>query len=768
MKSFFLLLALMSAAVSQPIRPTPFVPDSALALLRVLSVDIGPRPMGSPAEQRALAWAAERLRVAGVDDVRVMDVRTTPAGAMNRVRNTSSGVTVGTLHGAGDRIIVIGAHIDSASPEIPGANDDGSGTAVVLELARVLALREWQHTIVFCLFGGEEAGLVGSRVFVEQYEHLDRVDLMLQVDMANGVDDLVPFIDKGTTQTPSWLFLGAQEELLSMGYDGLSYPFHFFTWNIASGSGASSDHEPFLLRGIPAIDFTTDPNDPIHTPQDSWEWFRPGGLDRSGDLIYRLVDRFDRGMPEERTGSYVAVPVASTFLLLPTWSVWAGIVVSFVAAILSLLRRWPHRTERRGSPRPRVPGLKVFGGLLMIWLAIWSSENVVAWLSGWRSPWYAQPWLMVAPAAAVAFLALVLVSRWSRRWNLSSDPVRFLLRSIIWFAVLALSAALASPRLAAYLAWGLIFSAAAWALRPAWLRIACIVVGAYPVVRLLTPDLFPFVARAFSQIPAHGFFAEAALTAGLAFVCSIVALPYAFGALAVVRDPAVQWPTSFSYRRPVVAWASIGTAVLTIGAVSLSEPYSAARPRSVTVTTTIEEGRDSASTIVASNDWLRDLRVTPAGAETVSPGSVAQHELPKTPARAETWLSIDEGPWTAADTGAGVSGLVRLTYDRQPIRLSIVAMPVRSRVLEASGGSAVVNRTDRSAEITFEPPAPSTQLLPFWMHLSAPDSVTLTVEATFVGSAGAIAVEGAPVNVVHRTVVRSTRRLTVPPTLSQP
>src|ERR1041385_4327556 len=89
--------------------------------------------------------------------------------------------------GATKRIIIIGGHIDSAGPEIPGADDDGSGSATVMEIARVLGKREMQSPLVFCCFGGEEQGLEGSKYFASYFPGIDSVDLMLQVDMANGL-----------------------------------------------------------------------------------------------------------------------------------------------------------------------------------------------------------------------------------------------------------------------------------------------------------------------------------------------------------------------------------------------------------------------------------------------------------------------------------------------------------------------------------------------------------------------------------------------------
>src|SRR5260221_576660 len=76
--------------------------------------------------------------------------------------NTSSGIAVGIKRGATGRIILIGGHIDSAGPEIPGADDDGSGAATVLELARLFGHKPSHSTLVFCCVGGEEQRLDGG------------------------------------------------------------------------------------------------------------------------------------------------------------------------------------------------------------------------------------------------------------------------------------------------------------------------------------------------------------------------------------------------------------------------------------------------------------------------------------------------------------------------------------------------------------------------------------------------------------------------------
>ncbi|MGH2567570.1 MAG: M28 family metallopeptidase, partial [Bacteroidota bacterium] len=433
---------------------TPFSLDSTTVYLKILSVDIGPRPMGSPNERRAMEFATQKFKEFGLDEAYIMPIDRAASELSRSLVNTRTGIAVGVLRGSTDRAIVVGGHIDSAGPDIPGANDDGSGSAVVIELARVLSQRQHESTLVFALFGGEEQGLVGSRYFVDHYTDIDKVALMLQVDMANGSEWLIPFVDAGDRSSPAWLVKAAYEEFAALGYSGLSYPTHFFTLNSAlAGGGIGSDHMPFLNRGIPAIDFTSDVNDPIHTPQDSFENVKPEGLKRSGDLVYRLVERFDGGVPEEKTSRYYLYQIGSAPLFIPLWIIGMLITVSLLLAILAALllqrrgkaappspstvipspaafRRGEESQHNRESPRrgktllgmtelffdslgrsqtsnqvlasslpvtevvqkdSTIPGLKLFLLMLIIQSCVWLSENLVGLIKGVRYPWWSDP-----------------------------------------------------------------------------------------------------------------------------------------------------------------------------------------------------------------------------------------------------------------------------------------------------------------------------------------------------------------------------------------
>ena len=106
------------------------------------------------------------------------------------------GFLPGTEAGPTGRTYVVSGHYDSrvrrgldAESFAPGANDDGSGTAVVLELARIMASETYRANLVFLLVPGEEQGLIGEKHFAEVAEEADwDIDGMFTNDIVGGVE----------------------------------------------------------------------------------------------------------------------------------------------------------------------------------------------------------------------------------------------------------------------------------------------------------------------------------------------------------------------------------------------------------------------------------------------------------------------------------------------------------------------------------------------------------------------------------------------------
>lgn len=206
---------------------------------------------------------------------------------------------VGVLEGQGataDETIIIGAHYDhlgrggwgslalSDKDEIHnGADDNASGTAVLLELARSLARRERRRRILFIAFAAEELGLYGSKRYVQDpLIPLDQTVAMLNLDMVGRLrEDRLTVYGTGTAQEwPLWLAQAASASALRIVPE-------------PSGFGPS-DHAPFYERGIPVLHFFTGFHPEYHRPEDDAERLNIPGMRRITQLLMELLERLDR------------------------------------------------------------------------------------------------------------------------------------------------------------------------------------------------------------------------------------------------------------------------------------------------------------------------------------------------------------------------------------------------------------------------------------------------------------------------------------------
>jgi hypothetical protein len=185
-----------------------------------------------------------------------------------------------------DRIYVVSGHYDSmcnsptdAKCDAPGANDDASGTAAVLEMARVMAKYEFDATIVFMAVAGEEQSLLGSTHFAEQAKQKNwNIDAMFTNDIigntlgGNGVRDrgTVRVFSEGvpsnetTAEATTRRSVGGENDSASRQLarfiketaDTFVPQFKVMLVYRRDRYGRGGDHIPFLERGYPAVRFT--------------------------------------------------------------------------------------------------------------------------------------------------------------------------------------------------------------------------------------------------------------------------------------------------------------------------------------------------------------------------------------------------------------------------------------------------------------------------------------------------------------------------------
>jgi aminopeptidase YwaD len=149
---------------------------------------------------------------------------------------------------------VSGGHYDSV-PQAPGASDNATGTATVLELASVLAKNGQMGSNCFVLFGAEEIGLVGSRAYVASLDAAarQRLKAMLNFDMVGVGDDTWLLIGTGDLQRRA----SAQAQAMKIDVTQGQLPI-----------STSSDHASFIEAGIPSLMFHRLEDNLLHTPQD--------------------------------------------------------------------------------------------------------------------------------------------------------------------------------------------------------------------------------------------------------------------------------------------------------------------------------------------------------------------------------------------------------------------------------------------------------------------------------------------------------------------
>jgi uncharacterized protein YciI len=234
----------------------------------------------------ARRWIAEELKSYSPRLEVRLDAHPVKKGG--RIRRDLEVVNVvATLPGASqfDRHVLLTAHYDSlhliarpgtapddadrwdwqasaAADYAPGVSDNGSGTAAVMELARVMSRFTWKKTLVFVLFAAEEQGLVGSRLYVraaqEAKQTIDGVfnnDIIGTEVAGNGAsaNSVVRVFSSDPNDSPSRSLARFIKETAERYVPGMRVDLIFRADRFARGG----DHTPFAMAGYPAVRLST-------------------------------------------------------------------------------------------------------------------------------------------------------------------------------------------------------------------------------------------------------------------------------------------------------------------------------------------------------------------------------------------------------------------------------------------------------------------------------------------------------------------------------
>ena len=246
-------------------------------------VSFGPHPPGSEAQRKVGGYIAGQLNQLGLRvDFDVFQAAT-PEGRieMKNIR--------GTLMGPRSDVIIIASHYDSKlfkSFEFVGANDSGSSSGVVLELARAIKEQNpTRYSFWFVFFDGEEAfrqwtdldSLYGSRHYVrilKRNRTLSDVKTMILLDLIGGKDLSI----ERDINSDEWLNRIVWETASELGASSI--------FKDTGTTNAIDDHTPFKESGIPVIDIIDLKYSEWHQPGDTLDKLSEDNMAAVGNVVY--------------------------------------------------------------------------------------------------------------------------------------------------------------------------------------------------------------------------------------------------------------------------------------------------------------------------------------------------------------------------------------------------------------------------------------------------------------------------------------------------
>lgn len=409
------------APLPAPTLPPTFDPDSARALAEDLADRHPDRSPGSLGATGAARWLSQHLAAYGFETQAQEFVETIPGRGKTRLVNL-----LAVAPGRSPRTIVVMAHRDNLGTG-RGANDNASGTAALVELARAFTLTQVDtravgesvkpaHTILFLSTDGGAFGSLGAAHFVADRAYRGRIVAVINLDSIGapapariqfaGDEPRSPAAAFVQTATSRLLEQTGREPARPSAFRqliDLGFPFSLY------------EQAPFVARGIPAITLTTSGDRPPPSFGDTARDLNRLRLGELGRSAQTLLGSLDQGLElGPSRGSYVYLGPR----LIRGWAIQLVLVASllpFLAAAVDLFARCRRRRIALA------PALRSYRSRLAFWLFVgalfWLFAVLGAWPDGTSRPLapeteVAGTWPLVALAALAVPSALAwLVTR---------------------------------------------------------------------------------------------------------------------------------------------------------------------------------------------------------------------------------------------------------------------------------------------------------------------------------------------------------------------
>lgn len=404
------LLVLVAVVARWRMEPVPVADQSstdrfsATQAKQVLSFILGdqrPHPVDSAANddvrKRIVVVLQQAGYVAQVQDT--TSCRKVGLYTCARIRNIIA-VRKGTADG---KPILISAHYDSV-PAGPGASDDGTGVAVLLEMARLLKTRSAdRNPVIFLFTEGEEAGLLGAQAFADNDPRIRDLALTINLE-ARGTSGQSAMFETGPRS--SWLV----DRYASTSRRPLTSSLLNVIYKLMPND---TDFSVFKARGVPGLNFAFGEHYAYyHTPNDNLQAVDDGSLQQQGDNMYGLLQSvLDAKLPASLSeGGRVYTDVLGFGVVLwpESWSIWIALSSLLVFGFAAW--RWRQQdiftagSVLRGAASALIS--VVIGGATSYLLTY-----ALNMMGGHGVPWHSDDWVNRLLLWSVVLLVVVAVQR---------------------------------------------------------------------------------------------------------------------------------------------------------------------------------------------------------------------------------------------------------------------------------------------------------------------------------------------------------------------
>jgi hypothetical protein len=366
------------AALQPPTLPPGFDGNAAAALAADLATHYPSRLAGTPGAAGAAGWVRDQLRSYGFAARRESFTARTPGRGPTRFVNL-----LATKPGLSQSTIVVLAHRDNRGAG-PGANDNASGTAALLELARAYAPTAGRsrvrlpYTVVFLSTDGGVDGGVGAAWFAAHAPESRDVIAVLNLDAIAGRRRPVLLLTGDTARSPAPSLVetvrarlaaetgveprrtSALRQLVDLGF-----PFSLY------------EQAPFVARGMPALTITTAADRPRSGAGDDPSHLRPARLGQIGDAAQNTLDAMQQGI------ALAPGPASYVYLgnrIVRGWAVELLLIaclLPYLAATVDLFARCRRRRIRVA------PALRSYRSRLFFWAWCGGAFALFALLGVW-------------------------------------------------------------------------------------------------------------------------------------------------------------------------------------------------------------------------------------------------------------------------------------------------------------------------------------------------------------------------------------------------